>query len=166
MAPLNATIRVWLFSVPEFDGKGVYIISVYGRLSLPPHTLYRFKTVSDAYVVFMTCIFQRYGHLPRILAQVKMIFLAERKFVSTLWLYHYQTFATIRPSSAYPWLLSVSIPFHLHPPLSTITGFAYVPSQKYIFISYQYVKELINSALPDSRYQLPFNPSIGLSCVI
>lgn len=81
-APFNATIRVWLFSVPEFDGKGVYLISVYGRLSLPPHTLYRFKTVSDAYVVFMTCIFQRYGHLPRILAQVKMIFLAERKFVS------------------------------------------------------------------------------------
>ena len=55
-APFNATIRVWLFSVPEFDGKGVYIISVYGRLSLPPHTLYRFKTVSDAYVVFMTFV--------------------------------------------------------------------------------------------------------------
>lgn len=142
-APFNATIRVWLFSVPEFDGKGVYIISVYGRLSLPPHTLYRFKTVSDAYVVFMTCIFQRYGHLPRILAQVKMIFLAERKFVSTLWLYHYQTFATIRPSSAYPRLLSVSIPFHLHPPLSTRPGFASVPTQKYIlyYIS-NHVKEL------------------------
>lgn len=77
-----------------------------------------------------------------------------------------QTYTTIRSSSAYLRLLSVSIPFHLHPPLSTITGFAYVPSQKYIFISYQYVKELINSALPDSRYQLPFNPSIGLSCVI
>nr|DAV99043.1 MAG TPA: hypothetical protein [Caudoviricetes sp.] len=42
--------------MPEFDGKGVYIISVYGRLSLPPHTLYRFKTVSDAYVVFMTFV--------------------------------------------------------------------------------------------------------------
>lgn len=78
----------------------------------------------------------------------------------------HQTYTTIRSSSAYLRLLSVSIPFHLHPPLSTITGFAYVPSQKYIFISYQYVKELINSALPDSRYQLPFNPSIGLSCVI
>lgn len=77
-----------------------------------------------------------------------------------------KTYTTIRSSSAYLRLLSVSIPFHLHPPLSTITGFAYVPSQKYIFISYQYVKELINSALPDSRYQLPFNPSIGLSCVI
>lgn len=24
IAPFNATIRVWLFSVPEFDGKGVY----------------------------------------------------------------------------------------------------------------------------------------------
>lgn len=35
---------------------GLYIISVYGRLSLPPHTLYRFKTVSDAYVVFMTFV--------------------------------------------------------------------------------------------------------------
>lgn len=114
----------------------LYIISVYGRLSLPPHTLYRFKTVSDAYVVFMTCISQRYGHLPRILAQVKMIFLAERKFVSTLWSYHYQTFATIRPSSAYPRLLSVSIPFHLHPPLSTRPGFASVPTQNISYIIY------------------------------
>nr|DAI93646.1 MAG TPA: hypothetical protein [Caudoviricetes sp.]DAQ58147.1 MAG TPA: hypothetical protein [Caudoviricetes sp.]DAU49645.1 MAG TPA: hypothetical protein [Caudoviricetes sp.]DAY86143.1 MAG TPA: hypothetical protein [Caudoviricetes sp.]DAZ13080.1 MAG TPA: hypothetical protein [Caudoviricetes sp.] len=26
-------------------------------------------------------------------------------------------------------------------------------------------KSLINSALPDSRYRLPFNPSVGLSCV-
>nr|DAX16059.1 MAG TPA: hypothetical protein [Caudoviricetes sp.] len=87
------------------------------------------------------------------------------KIISTSWLYHHQTYTTIRPLSAYPRLLSVSIPFHLHPPLSTITGFAYVPSQKYIFLSYQYVKEPINSTLPDSRYRLPFNPSVGLSCV-
>lgn len=81
MLPSTQQYVFSFFSMPEFDGKGD-LISVYGRLSLPPHTLYRFKTVSDAYVVFMTCIFQRYGHLPRILAQVKMIFLAERKFVS------------------------------------------------------------------------------------
>lgn len=43
------------------------MLSVYGRLSLPPHTLYRFKTVSDAYVVFMTCCFSRYGRPNRIL---------------------------------------------------------------------------------------------------
>jgi len=30
---------------------------------------------------------------------------------------------------------------------------------------YRLVKELINSTLPDSRYRLPFNPSVGLSCV-
>nr|DAJ10258.1 MAG TPA: hypothetical protein [Caudoviricetes sp.]DAR39355.1 MAG TPA: hypothetical protein [Caudoviricetes sp.]DAR80105.1 MAG TPA: hypothetical protein [Caudoviricetes sp.]DAV09370.1 MAG TPA: hypothetical protein [Caudoviricetes sp.]DAZ63468.1 MAG TPA: hypothetical protein [Caudoviricetes sp.] len=29
----------------------------------------------------------------------------------------------------------------------------------------QNFKELINSTLPDSRYRLPFNPSVGLSCV-
>lgn len=52
--------------MPEFDGRGD-MLSVYGRLSLPPHTLYRFKTVSDAYVVFMTCCFSRYGRPNRIL---------------------------------------------------------------------------------------------------
>lgn len=34
---------------------GLYIISVYGRLSLPPHTLTDLRLL-DAYVVFMTFV--------------------------------------------------------------------------------------------------------------
>nr|DAX44052.1 MAG TPA: hypothetical protein [Caudoviricetes sp.] len=59
-------------------------------------------------------------------------------FISTSWLYHHQTFTTIRPLSSYLRLLSVSIPFHLHPPLSTITGFASVPAQKSYTLIPQY----------------------------
>nr|DAW61141.1 MAG TPA: hypothetical protein [Caudoviricetes sp.] len=51
--------------MPEFDGRGDILISVYGRLSLPPHTLYRFKTVSDAYVVIVTSFILRVGCLIR-----------------------------------------------------------------------------------------------------